>query len=78
MNYRTGNVSEVAFDDRARRPGDDVDGYTIAKITFRVWDDVPFLLFWEAVGDDFHSRRIVKASEAQWINFDQAEIAEGA
>lgn len=76
MPYRTGDVNEVSFDDRVRRPGDEMDGYTIAKITFRVWGDAPFLLFWEQVGDDLHSRRIVSASEARWINFNQAGEAE--
>lgn len=75
MTYRTGGVTEVAFDDRVRRPGDEMDGYIIAKITFRIWDDRPFLLFWEKVGEDFHSRRIVSASEARWINFSQSPDA---
>jgi hypothetical protein len=73
MTYRTGDVSEVAFGDRARRPGDELDGYTIAKITLRLMGGSPFLLFWEAVGDEFHSRRMVSASEARWINFEQAK-----
>ena len=73
MTYRTGEVTEVSFADRTRRPGDEMDGYTIHKITFKVWGDSPFLLFWEQVGEELHSRRVVSASEARWIDFAQAE-----
>lgn len=73
MTYRMGDVSEVGFEDRARRPGDEMDGYVIAKIQLRPFGGTDFFVFWEAVGDEFHSRRFVSPKDAQWVNFDRAE-----